>query len=172
MNATLFSYALVRSYDPNTPDVTTKEEFIMQCELFAQKIESIENIIVPMVRGSLFNYRRHNWIIDALISLAYDITLEQFMSTQIPEMLNSTTRKNDYWGYIMSIPEWEGELRTDVARNMKYYKIPKMNRRWYECQLFWGIPIFMIGRNKITSENIKFGPYPMHPILRWLYMRH
>ena len=171
MNTSLFTYALSRTFDLETTDVTEKDQFVAQCAEFAVISEPIVREVEPMVRESLLPLKRHPRAVDALVSVALDITLETFLESGIKELLLTTRSNNAYRDFFLSLPEYSGTMRPDIEQQLNYYRIPLATRRWYELQLFCGYPMFMIGRNLAPDGIIKFMPYPLHPLLRWLYYR-
>lgn len=168
---TMFSFALIRTFDTVTPDVVTKEEFVAQYAQYKAFAKPYVDEIQPMVEGSLLPRKRHLRAIDALVSLAVDISIEALLESGIRELLVNTHSNNAYRDFFMSIPEYSGTMRPDIEQQLEYYRIPLASRRWYELQLFCGYPMFMIGRNLAPDGTIKFSPYPLHPLLRWLYYR-
>lgn len=70
-----------------------------------------------------------------------------------------------------NVDSYSDSINPALIEYMNLYKIPSNSRRWFEYELFIGYPFFMAGRNKLPDGSIKFSPYPLHPILRWLYYR-
>ena len=70
-----------------------------------------------------------------------------------------------------NVDSYSDTINPALIEYMNLYKIPAYSRRWFEYELFIGYPLFMAGRNKLPDGSIKFSPYPLHPILRWLYYR-
>lgn len=172
MIPSLFSFAIVRAFDLETPFADTKEEFLTQQQAFVNEVQQASDFLSDIVQQSpSIKEKNRQRAFDALISFAHDASLEALIATGIIELLEVKTNKNELKEAFYSIPPISGTINPALIEYMNLYKIPSNSRRWFEYELFIGYPFFMAGRNKLPDGSIKFSPYPLHPILRWLYYR-
>ena len=172
MSPSLFSFALVRAFDLDTPFVDTKEEFLNQQQAFLNNVQQASEFLSDIVQQSpSIKEKNRQRAFDALISFAHDASLEALIATGIIELLEVKTNKHELKEAFYSMPPISDTINPALLEYMNLYKIHANSRRWFEYQLFLGFPFFMAGRNKLPNGSIKFSPYPLHPIFRWLYYR-
>lgn len=170
MNPSLFSYAIVRAFDPETPPTASKEEFAMQCELFNRAVEPFLPDLSALVADAQVPSRNRQKLFDALVSVAHDASPDVLFSSDLPEVLKQRHSKRMLRDAFEAIPSFYSVMRPDVEATLANYRMPLMERRYYEYFLATGCAFLMIGRTRLDGE-IVYSPHALHPLLQWLYYR-
>ena len=165
-------FALVRAYDHITQPAKTIEEFRTQSQCFLDEITHYANSIAPLFAN---NDKKANVQsrYDATLSIVFDIGLDLFFDSGLPECIRNKTSKSTIRAAIESIPSPSCSLRPELEEQLTAYHIPLMSRRAIEVELFFGIPLFTIGRCLSNADGkrgeIVYGVSVLHPFLRFLF---
>ena len=158
------------AYALTTPPAKSKEEFRAQGQLFLEQTRPFAAAIEPLFRK---NDKKSDIVqqrFDALLSVAYDIGLDSFFDSSLPKIATSRHSKHTVREAFAEVPAVDDVIRTDLAEQMRQYKMPSLTRREIEHQLFLGNPVLTIGRCKDPSGSgaIVYAPTVMHPIMQFL----
>ncbi len=168
MRPSNYLYALVRAYDNNTQPVGTIEEFRQQSRDFAEQIMPYaqavgDDLFGHESRGDCTLQCRY----DALVSIAYDMGLDLFYATKLPEMVRQHACNKHIKQAILATPSFNDTLRDDLLQQLSLYRLEALPRRMVEYKLYCGEPLFTIGRTKQNGQ-IVFAPSVLHPVYTFL----
>ena len=162
------AFALVRVFDTMTPDADSKEMFREQSQSFIELTASIVEPITALF-DTYANPERQGNRFNALVSLVSDCGIEVFMSSRLPLLVSGkATSKNLLREAFAEIPEFNSQIRPDIAEQLRRYRMPLFSRRHYEYELYNGNMFFTIGKTLNASKQIVYAPSVLHPIFRWM----
>ena len=161
--------ALIRAYDLDSPVAKSRDEMRLYSQLLLDKvhdeIKALSSLFPKSAKSSVVQQNRF----DALLSLAYDVGLDAFFASPLPDTVRCRMYKSHIRDAFCSLPEFNGTLRPEHRRQLALYSVPQLSRRQFEAELFFGNVFFTFGRT--TSDNdgcFVFSSIVVHPIIQFM----
>lgn len=169
MSPTLNFLALVRAFDLQTPPAESKEEMRLQSQAVlddaAPLIKAVSSLFPKNTKNSVVQQSRF----DALLSVAFDVGLDAFFCSPLPDTVRLRLSRNAVREAFLSLPEFDGTLRSELRDQLELYRMPLLSRRAYESELFLSRPCFTFGRTRFKgSDEIVYASSVIHPIVRFM----
>ena len=157
--------AIVLAFNQNMEPAQSLEQFRCQSQELLMNVELCMDVVLPLVKDSSLKTNLQCRY-DSLLSLAFDVGVDCFLSSQIPSLLSRSASKSEIKNAFLSLPAFEADLRPDLVVQLRQYRMPLLSRRAFEYELFCGVVSFAID----TSGRGRYGfePYVLDPFFRFL----
>ena len=161
--------ALVRAYDLRTPLAADIKEMRVQAQTLLDNVaplaKTISSLFSVNAKGSIVQQNRF----DALLSVAYDVGLDTFFCSPLPDTVRCPMTKTAITSAFLSVPEFDSQLRPELRNQLLSYRIPLLPRRGFEAALFLNNIYFSFGRTMSPLEQeMVYAPYVLHPIVSFM----
>lgn len=168
MLPTMNLMAMVRAYDPATPYAQNRKELRQQIHQFLSQIEPLLPVVESLTVNLGKKHPKKQFKFDALLSIAFDMGIDSFMKSPLPELISVEAPKKDIMAAIESTPKQSSILRPELVEQLYQYRLvkegfPIPSRRHYEALLFDGVIHFAIGPTQTPDGTKAFGPLVLHP---------
>ncbi len=165
MTPSLNFMAIVLAFRNNCEHVESLEQFRCLSQELLLDVKPCVDVVLPLVKTSS-SKANVQCRFDSLLSLAFDVGVDAFLSSVIPSLLLHSVSKAEMKKAFITIPAFEPDLRPNLVMQLKSYRMPLLSRRAYEYELFCGTASFAIdasGRGRYGFE-----PYVLDPFFRFL----
>lgn len=150
-------------------DLETVEEYKQQQMAFSADMSDCVCYINHIIRQNHIVSKNNQRLMDVLVSVVHDMGMDAFCNSPIHEVLLDYTDSAMKQVLLDTKPICD-TVAIPLMLHCQRLKVPTSGRRQIEIYLLENHPFFMTGRTKRPdSDLIVFGPYPMHPIVRWFF---
>lgn len=179
MKPTTLSFALSMAFNPDWHDLTTVAEY-RQCQKnFSTDLRDGVAYLNQLLRQYPVPAKNPQRLFDALVSVIYDIGLDNFDHSTIPDAIMHYTPSN-IKSALRNTPTFNDTVSPVIAPHCQKLRVPTSDRRLFEISLLHLPPFFLSGRTHrppsstptnqpTTPPTIVYAPYPLHPIQRWFF---
>lgn len=150
-------------------DLETVEDYKRLQMAFSVSMNDCVDYINHIIKQNHIVSKNNQRLMDVLVSVVHDIGMEGLCGSPIHDVLFDYTHSAMKQALLDTAPICD-TVAIPLIPHCQILKVPISGRRQIEISLLENCPYFMTGRTKRPdSEQIVYGPYPMHPVVRWLF---
>lgn len=169
MTPTTLCFALSMAFSDDWRDLETVEEYKQLQMAFSAGMSDNVSYFNHIIKQNHIASKNNQRLMDVLVSVVHDMGMDAFCNSPIHEVLFDYTHLAMKQALIVTEPQCDS-VAIPLMSHCQKLRVPSSGRRQIEISLLENSPFFMTGRTKRPdSDLIVFGPYPMHPIVRWFF---